>query len=183
MDSKIMIRKIKYYSLLTVLICLFIFSNSYSQDETSNSHHHIDDSTMMHRQQMIHSESHMVMPFDMNKVTHYFIKNDSGGVLIIKIKDINDTVQVMLVREHLKKEYQLFSKGDFTDPQMLHGKNMPGLKVLSKSKDKYKVKFEELPEGADLNFISEDTKVINAIHQWFDAQLKDHGNDAKSKLN
>jgi len=34
------------------------------------------------RQMMIHKHSSMVMPFDMNKVTHYFVKTNDGGVLI-----------------------------------------------------------------------------------------------------
>jgi hypothetical protein len=38
-----------------------------------------------------------------------------------------------------------------------------------------------LSDGAKLTFASKDTTVINAIHVWFDAQLKDHGKDARSK--
>ncbi len=60
--------------------------------------------------------------------------------------------------------------------------NMPGLKVLSGSKGKYNVEFKELPDGAQLTFISKDSAVIDAIHVWFDAQLKDHGRDAKNRL-
>ncbi len=182
MNSILKVSKIKYSSFLLALISLFTFCNSYSQDKTDSSNHNMNDSTMVHRQHMIHSESHIVMPFDMNKVTHYFVKNDLGGILMIKTKDIKDTAQARLVRSHLKKEYSLFSNGDFSDPKTLHGMNMPGLKVLSQSKDKFKVDYKELPGGAQLTFISKNPEVINAIHRWFDAQLKDHGNDAKSKL-
>ncbi|MFZ0456478.1 MAG: hypothetical protein WCE54_19620 [Ignavibacteriaceae bacterium] len=129
---------------------------------------------------MIHKRSPMVMPFNMSKVTHYFIKTKDGGNLIIKTKNPKDTVQAALVREHLKKEQALFSNANFRDPKTLHGMNMPGLKILSKSKGKFKVDYKELADGAQLEFTSKDSVVISAIHKWFDAQLRDHGSDAKS---
>ena len=142
----------------------------------------MNDSALKHRQHMIHTESHMVMPFDMNKVTHYFIKNDKGGVLMIKTKDKNDTAQAVLIRSHLKKEYKLFLNADFRDPRTLHGMNMPGLKVLSGAKGKFEVEYKKLNNGAQLTFASKDSVIVNAIHVWFDAQLRDHGSDAKSRL-
>lgn len=138
-----------------------------------------NDSTLMMRHHMIHSRSPIVMPFDMNKVTHYFIDTDEGGILKIKVKNTDDTVQIKLIRAHLKKEHGLFSKAKFTDPQTLHGKDMPGLKVLSKSKGKFNVTYRELSDGAQLTFTSEDKTVIEGLHKWFAAQLKDHGQDAK----
>lgn len=171
----------KYFSFLIVLILLFTAYDLHPQDSSWNNHH-MNDSTLMRRQHMIHSMSPEVMPFNMNKVTHYFIENDTGGILMIKVKDMKDTVQTALVRSHLKKEYNLFSKGDFRDPKILHGNNMPGLTVLSESKDKYNVDYQELPGGAQLTFFSNNPEVIDAIHTWFDAQLRDHGSDAKSGL-
>jgi hypothetical protein len=123
----------------------------------------------------------MVMPFDMNKVTHYFLKNEEGGILMIRAKDPTDTSQVSLIREHLKKESELFSNANFRDPKMLHGMNMPGVKTLSESPNKFQVDYQKIADGAKLKFTSRDAKVIQAIHRWFDAQLKDHGKDARSK--
>ncbi len=174
--------KIKYILLLFAFSCLLINNNSYPQDKNSHNNRHMSDSTLMHRQHMIHTESPMVMPFDMNKVTHYFIKNSAGGVLMIKTKDKKDTAQAALVQSHLKKECKLFSNADFKDPKTLHGMNMPGLKVLSGSKGKFDVKYKKLSDGAKLTFASKDSVIVDAIHIWFDAQLKDHGSDAKSRL-
>ncbi|HEX2867740.1 MAG TPA: hypothetical protein VHO03_11900 [Ignavibacteriales bacterium] len=95
--------------------------------------HKMNDSTMMKRHHMIHEKSSMVMPFDMDKVTHYFIKIGDGGNLSLRVKSPKDTAQVGLIREPLKKEQALFSKADFRDPKALHGKNIPGLKKLSQS--------------------------------------------------
>ena len=100
---------------------------------------------------------------------------------MIKAKDPKDTLQISLIRSHLKKESVLFSKADFKDPRTLHGMNMPGLEVLSGSENKFNVQYKKLSDGAKLTFASKDTTVINAIHVWFDAQLRDHGKDARSK--
>ncbi len=179
---KIFLVSHKVQVILMVFAFLVVNNKSYPQNKDSCNNHHMNDSTLMQRQHMIHSESHMVMPFDMNKVTHYFIKNNQGGVLMIKTKNKKDTAQAALIQSHLKKEGKLFSNADFRDPKTLHGMNMPGLKVLSGSKGKFKVKYKNLSDGGQLTFNSKNSEVINAIHKWFDAQLKDHGSDAKSSL-
>ncbi|HKJ80685.1 MAG TPA: hypothetical protein VJ954_01575 [Ignavibacteriaceae bacterium] len=166
----------------TILLLILLTTFLVAQEKSDHTHHTMNDSTLMHRQHMIHSKSPMVMPFDMSKVTHYFIKTEGGGVLEIKVKDPVDKTQISLIRKHLGKERILFSKADFRDPKTLHGKNMPGLKTLSEYAGKYKVEYEELPLGARLTFNSKNPTVINALHNWFDAQLKDHGKDAKKHL-
>ena len=183
MNTILVVNKIKYTFIVFSFSFLLININSYPQDKSKQNNHNMNDSTLMHRQHMIHMESPMVMPFNMNKVTHYFIKNNKGGILMIKTKDINDTTQAKLVQKHLKKECKLFSQADFRDPKSLHGKNMPGLKILSASKDKFIVEYKKLSNGAQLTFSSKEAEIIDAIHKWFDAQLKDHGTDAKSSLN
>jgi hypothetical protein len=173
--------QLKYVFAISVLISPFLSGNLRAQDINHHPCQQMKDSTMMKRQEMIHSRSHMVMPFDMNKVTHYFIKTNTGGILMIKAKDPTDTLQISMIRKHLHKEGILFSKADFKDPKTLHGMHMPGLKTLSESKGKFTVAYKQLPDGAKLTFASKDAVVIDALHVWFDAQLKDHGSDAKSK--
>lgn len=173
----------KSIKLLLPLLSLslpLLFNTAAAQPNKNHVWKQSKDSTLILRQKMIHSRSPLVMPFKMDKVTHYFIKTDNGGILMIKAKNIKDTVQISLIRSHLKKEYSLFSKADFRDPEKLHGTDMPGLKVLTNSKGLYKVVYKELSDGAELTFTSNHKKVIKALHRWFDAQLQDHGSDAKS---
>ena len=173
--------KLKYALAIVIWISLFLSGHLLAQDINHHPCQQMKDSPLMQRQQMIHSRSHMVMPFDMNKVTHYFIKTNDGGILLIKAKDPADTLQISLIRKHLSKERNLFSKADFKDPKTLHGMHMPGLKTLSDLKGKFTVDYKQLPDGAKLTFASKDPAVIDALHVWFDAQLRDHGSDAKSK--
>ncbi|MCA9368780.1 hypothetical protein H6804_00270 [Candidatus Nomurabacteria bacterium] len=130
------------------------------------------------RQEYIHDRGVMVMPFDLDKTTHVFTKTDQGGIQQIQAKDSQDTEQINLIRTHLQKEKELFDNGDFSDPSTLHGESMPGLDVLEKSADKLKVEYSDLPNGAQLTYLTDDDEVIDAVHLWFMAQLQDHGMDA-----
>ncbi|MGE5681178.1 MAG: hypothetical protein ACM34K_09910 [Bacillota bacterium] len=172
-----LVKKVKQY-LPVIVFGVFLFNCALQAQDMKD--HQMNDSTMAKKHQMIHKKSSMVMSFDMDKVTHYFVKTEDGGNLSLRVKDPKDTAQVGLIRKHLKKEQALFSKADFRDPKTLHGKNMPGLKKLSQSKGKFNVDYKELSDGARLIFTSKDKDVVSAIHTWFDAQLKDHGSDAKS---
>lgn len=177
---KFQTKLIKSFLKTTALILLIPAAFIPAQQKGAGNHQSKKDSTLVERQHMIHSRSHMVMPFDMSKVTHYFIKTKTGGVLKIKAKNKGDEAQIKMIRNHLSEESKLFSNADFRDPKKLHGKNMPGLKILSNSAGKYSVKYEEIPSGAEIIFNSKDKTVIRALHSWFDAQLKDHGKDARS---
>ena len=132
------------------------------------------------RQEMIHEKGALVMPFDLAKTTHVFSNTDTGSFMQVKAKDANDTEQIALIRSHLIKEAQNFENADFSDPKALHGENMPGLAVLSASKGKYAVDYQELVDGAQLTFTTTDPNINNALHMWFMAQMTDHGSDATS---
>jgi hypothetical protein len=56
---------------------------------------------------------------------------------------------------------------------------MPGLAELRNAKPgQLRVEYKDLNDGAEITYSSEDPGLTAAIHQWFDAQLADHGPDA-----
>jgi hypothetical protein len=57
---------------------------------------------------------------------------------------------------------------------------MPGLRDLVAGAAKISVEYTALPNGAQIAYITQDPQLITALHQWFDAQLSDHGHDAMS---
>lgn len=134
------------------------------------------------RQAYIHTRGTMVMPFDLSKTTHSFRQTAEGGIQQITVKDPRDKDQIALIQTHLKKEADLFAQGNFSDPSTLHGGNMPGLSVLEQSKGKIQVAYTDLPDGAQLTYITDDPKIIDAVHMWFMAQLQDHGQDATGSM-
>jgi hypothetical protein len=122
-----------------------------------------------------------VMPFDLEQTTHVFSKTEQGGLQQVLVKDPKNIEQIKLIRQHLSKISSEFKKGDFSNPAKIHGKDMPGLDVLRNTKpEQISIDYKELPNGAEINYASKEVQVIEAIHQWFDAQLSDHARHAVS---
>ena len=129
-------------------------------------------------QTMVHDMSSQVMPFDLGQTTHIFEMTESGGIQQVVADDSNDGAQIALIQQHLQHETMLFSAGDFSDPTSLHGADMPGVKELAAGVAQIEIEYTALPDGAQIQFTTQDLHLITAIHRWFGAQLSDHGSDA-----
>lgn len=124
-----------------------------------------------------------VMPFSLKATTHIFTQTDRGGVQRVIAKNAADAQQVKLVRAHLREIQVQFLKGDFSGPTHIHGAEMPGLGVLKASKPgQIEIGYKELEAGAELTYVTSSVQLVNALHQWFEAQLIDHGSDAMAGL-
>ncbi|MDQ7090422.1 MAG: hypothetical protein Q9M50_07225 [Methylococcales bacterium] len=56
---------------------------------------------------------------------------------------------------------------------------MPGLTTLEGAKKgELSIDYKEIPVGAEILYTSDNLKLVEAIHQWFDAQLSDHARHA-----
>jgi hypothetical protein len=132
------------------------------------------------QQEHVHGMAHAVMPFDVSKTTHIFAMTESGGVERVIARDRREADQVALIQQHLRKEAARFQLGDYSDPAKLHGATMPGLKELEAGAQHVRVKYSDLPDGAEITFETSDRHLLTAIHRWFGAQLSEHGADAKA---
>ena len=120
-----------------------------------------------------------VMPFSLMATTHIFSKNETGGVQQVVAKVAGDESQVVLIRQHLHDIQSQFLKGDFSGPSHIHGQAMPGLSELKAAKaGQMAIVYRDVKDGAELTYQTSDAKLVAALHQWFDAQLSDHGKDA-----
>lgn len=132
-------------------------------------------------QEHVHQMSHGVMPFNMSKTLHIFKMTESGGIMRVVARDSNETEQISLIQKHLQLEAKSFQRGDYSDPAMLHGEDMPGLKDLRSGASQIKVSYSTIPAGAEITFKTSDLHLLTAIHRWFGAQLSEHGVDAKAE--
>jgi hypothetical protein len=120
-----------------------------------------------------------VMPFSLDATTHIFTKTADGGTQRVVAKSAADARQVRLVREHLHDIEARFLKGDFSGPSHLHGNEMPGLAELKSARPgQVAIAYKNVVGGAELTYRTSDSKLVSALHVWFDAQLSDHGADA-----
>ncbi len=134
------------------------------------------------RQEEVEKRGAKVMPFDLEQTMHVFQKLEDGGLQKVVVKDPANKTQIALIRSHLKKEAEKFRKGDFSDPAKIHGEDMPGLAQLKAGAKKMSISYRALPDGAEIRYRAKDPKLVTAIHQWFDAQLADHGHHAMSHM-
>lgn len=133
---------------------------------------------MSSRQDAVADRGASVMPFDLERTTHQFTKTDTGGVQTVVADDPQDTTQITLIRQHLTAEVDRFRRGDFTDPARIHGDAMPGLEALREHRGRIAIDYEATPDGARATFTTSDAGLREALHQWFDAQVSDHGEHA-----
>jgi hypothetical protein len=131
------------------------------------------------RQQTIAERGAAVMPFDLDATTHVFRPTEYGGVQTVVADDPTDGEQIALVRFHLQEEVARFRVGDFGDPETIHGDEMPGLAVLEANFAALETTYRERADGAEVTYRSSDPAVVTALHDWFDAQLSDHGTHAQ----
>jgi hypothetical protein len=130
------------------------------------------------RQKEVAVKGAKVMPFDLDQTTHVFQKLDDGGLQKVIVKDPSNKKQIALIQGHLKEESEKFRNGDFSDPAKIHGEDMPGLAQLKVGAAKIDVRYSALADGAEIRYTTKDPKLVEALHQWFAAQLADHGHHA-----
>lgn len=137
-----------------------------------------DDSS---RQGEVAERGAAVMPFDLDETHHTFEQNDAGGVESVRALDLEDASQIGLIRSHLEAEATKFAVGDFSDPTAVHGMQMPGVAALSAAGSRLSIEYAELPDGAKITYSSSDAVLVAAIHDWFNAQVSDHGEHASAQ--
>jgi hypothetical protein len=164
--NKTRITIMKNYPL--ILIGLLFFSTTGLALEKSGSNP--TDEVRQHMQQAV--------PYSLDKTQQTFTKTVHGGVQHVLAKSAGDTQQIKLIQEHLLKLANQFRKGDFSSTERIHGADMPGLAQLKRAQpDDIKFEYKALENGAQIHFSTEYPQYDKALHEWFDAQMSDHGND------
>lgn len=119
-----------------------------------------------------------VMPFHLEKTRHVFDKTNYGGIQQVVAKDAADAEQIGLIRRHLAELVQRFRQGDFSRQRRIHGDDMPGVAEMAADYKRIGFAYRELADGAEIEYSAEDPGLIDAIHRYFNAQLRDHARHA-----
>ena len=126
----------------------------------------------------VHQRVQQAVPYALDKTLQTFTKTVHGGVQHVVAKSAGDTLQIKLIQEHLLKIANEFRKGNFSATERVHGADMPGLAQLKKAEtDDIRYEYKVLENGAQIHYSSEYPQYIQALHEWFDAQAADHGNE------
>lgn len=142
-------------------------------------HAHTGHAHAGQRQAEVAERGKEVMPFSLAATIHVFGKTARGGVQQVVVRQAGDAGQVELTRQHLQEIREQFLQGDFSGPTRIHGADMPGLAELrAAGPGQMAIAYKDIPGGAELTYSTADPALVAALHQWFDAQLTDHGTDA-----
>ncbi|HTP04567.1 MAG TPA: aspartate carbamoyltransferase, partial [Nitrospirota bacterium] len=103
---------------------------------------------------------------------------DDGGRQTVTVKNPSNARQIALIQGHLQHEAEKFRRGDFSDPAKIHGDDMPGLAELKTGIGEIDIRYTALPNGGEIRYTTANPVLVTALHQWFAAQLSDHGRHA-----
>jgi len=105
-----------------------------------------------------------------------FSKTVHGGVQHVVAKPGADAKVIGAIQAHLRQLAGAFASGDFSASERMHGAAMPGLATLKSAKpDEIRYEYRALPNGAQIHYSSEYPQLVQALHEWFDAQTQAHG--------
>lgn len=125
------------------------------------------------------SASSPLVPYDTKQALESFSKTVHGGIMHIVAKSADNKQQVQLIQQYLRQTATAFKNGDFSSTERFHGSDMPGLAQMKLAKtDDIRYDYQALPNGGQIHFSTEYPHLLNALHEWFDTQIKEHGNAA-----
>ena len=115
----------------------------------------------------------MAMGVDQNTSTHKFDALADGGRIELQ-RDTDDSLGVATIRAHLRDIQKAFKSGDFSTPEFVHMREVPGTKVMAEKRNLITYEERDLPRGGELRIRTTDSAALAAIHEFMAFQRQDH---------
>jgi len=113
------------------------------------------------------------MGVDQYTSTHRFDALPDGGRIELQ-RDTEDSAGVATIRAHMRAIAKAFKSGDFTTPEFVHMRMVPGADVMAARRALITYEPRDLPRGAELRIRTTDPQAIAAIHRFMAFQRSDH---------
>ena len=97
-----------------------------------------------------------------------------NGGRIALLRDLDDSLGIAQIRAHLRLIQHAFQAGDFSTPQFVHMRAMPGTAVMAKKRDVIAYSYHDLPRGGEVVITTTDADALAAIHAFMGAQRMEH---------
>jgi hypothetical protein len=115
----------------------------------------------------------MAMGIDQYASAHKFDVLPDGGRIALEMKG-GDSLAVAQIRAHMKLIEHAFQAGDFSTPEFVHARSMPGTDVMSRNKALIRYTYADLPRGGEVRITTTDPGSLAAIREFLTAQRGDH---------
>jgi hypothetical protein len=115
------------------------------------------------------------MGFSQEATTHHFLLTKDGGRIQVTANDAKDAESVTQIREHLRHIAEVFGKGDFALPGLVHDtKAVPGVDAMKQHGADLTFTFEEIDRGAHVRIAGTTPRAVAAVHDFLKFQITDH---------
>jgi len=122
------------------------------------------------------TDAHKLLPYAVDRALEGFTRTANGGIMQIVAKSADDAQQIKAMQQYLRHTAEEYGKGNFSSTERFHGTDMPGLARMKAAKTgAIKYQYKALNNGGQIVFSTGDPQLLNALHVWIDAQIKDHG--------
>jgi hypothetical protein len=115
----------------------------------------------------------MAMGVDQYASAHQFDVLPNGGRIALQMKGA-DSLAVAQIRAHMKLIEHAFQAGDFSTPEFVHMRAMPGTDIMSRRKSLIRYTYADLPRGGEVRIAAADPESLAAIREFLLAQRGDH---------
>jgi hypothetical protein len=123
----------------------------------------------------------MAMGVDQYASAHQFDVLPNGGRIALEMKG-NDPLAVAQIRAHLKLIKHAFQAGDFSTPEFVHMRTMPGTDVMSQKKALIRYTYSDRPRGGEVRIVTTDPESLAAIRDFMAAQRDDHKANGQERI-
>ena len=115
-----------------------------------------------------------VMGVDQYTSAHVFEDLPDGGRIVLDRNETTDTAGVATIRAHMREIAVEFARGDFTNPGLVHARDVPGTAVMAARASTLSYRVSDRPYGAELRIRSTDPEAVKAVHEFLAFQRSDH---------
>ncbi len=113
------------------------------------------------------------MGVDQYTSTHVFEDLPDGGRIVLQ-RDSADAEGTAVIRAHMRDIADLFSRGDFSIPGMVHAREVPGTDVMAAKRAMITYVADTLPRGGQVRITTTDPDALRAVHAFLAFQRMDH---------
>jgi len=119
------------------------------------------------------------MGVDQYTSLHRFDPLPDGGRIAL-VRDSTDAAGVATIRAHLWDISRAFAAGEFAVPGFVHGREVPGTRVMAVRKNAIRYVFHPLPGGGEVRIVTRDSAAVRAVHDFLAFQRMDHRVDGNA---
>jgi hypothetical protein len=119
------------------------------------------------------------MGVDQYTSLHRFDPLPDGGRIAL-LRDSTDAAGVATIRAHLRDISLAFAAGEFAVPGFVHGREVPGTRVMAVRKNAIRYVFHPLPGGGEVRIVTRDSAAVRAVHDFLAFQRMDHRVDGNA---